>query len=71
MRFMFRFNSVRVRHARNDKIKELSDILKANSYINLCFVGHTCNVGSHSVNLIIGMKRAVNVKRKLINQGVP
>jgi OOP family OmpA-OmpF porin len=67
---MFGFNSARVTNAKNDKIKELSDILKANSYIHLRFVGHTDNVGSHKINVIFGMKRADNVKQKFIDQGV-
>jgi outer membrane protein OmpA-like peptidoglycan-associated protein len=67
---MFGFNSTKVTNAKNDKIKELSDILKANSYIHLRFVGHTDNIGSHKINVIFGMKRADNVKQKFIDQGV-
>lgn len=67
---MFGFNSAKVTNAKNDKIKELSDILKANSYIHLRFVGHTDNIGSHRINVRFGMKRADNVKQKFIDQGV-
>ena len=67
---MFGFNSTKVTTAKNDKIKELSDILKANSYIHLRFVGHTDNIGSHKINVIFGMRRADNVKQKFIDQGV-
>lgn len=68
---MFGFNSAKVTNAKNDQIKELSDILKANSYIHLRFVGHTDNIGSHKINVRFGMKRADNVKQKFIDQGVP
>jgi OOP family OmpA-OmpF porin len=67
---LFGFNSVQVTNAKNDQIKELSDILKANTYIHLRFVGHTDNIGTHEVNVRFGMKRAVNVKQKFIDQGV-
>ena len=67
---MFGFNSAKVTNAKNDKIKELSDILKANSYIHLRFVGHTDNIGSHKINVRFGMRRADNVKQKFIDQGV-
>jgi len=70
MNLMFGFNSYQVRNAKNDKIKELSRILKANSYIHVRFVGHTCNIGSHSINLTLGKKRAVSVQQKFIDQGV-
>jgi len=70
MNLMFGFNSYQVRNAKNDKIKELSQILKANSYIHVRFVGHTCNIGSHAINLTFGMKRAVNVQQKFLDQGV-
>jgi len=70
MNLMFGFNSYQVRNAKNDKIKELSQILKANSYIHVRFVGHTCNIGSHAINLTFGMKRAISVQQKFIDQGV-
>jgi len=70
MNLMFGFNSYLVTNAKNDKIKELSKLLKANSYIHLRFVGHTCNIGSHEINLKFGMKRAINVKQKFVDQGV-
>jgi len=68
---MFGFNSYRVTNAKNDKIKELSKLLKANSYIHVRFVGHTCNIGSHEINLNFGMKRATSVEQKFLDQGVP
>lgn len=70
MNLMFGFNSYQVRNAKNDKIKELCQILKENSYIHVRFVGHTCNIGSHAINLTFGMKRAVSVQQKFIDQGV-
>lgn len=70
MNLMFQFNSYQVENAKNDKIKELSDILKTNPDIHLLLVGHTCNIGTHRVNLILGMKRAISVKQKFMRQGV-
>jgi outer membrane protein OmpA-like peptidoglycan-associated protein len=70
MNLMFQFNSYQVENAKNDKIKELSDILKTNPDIHLLLVGHTCNIGTHRVNLILGKKRAISVKQKFIKQGV-
>jgi outer membrane protein OmpA-like peptidoglycan-associated protein len=70
MNLMFQFNSYQVENAKNDKIKELSDILKTNPDIHLLLVGHTCNIGTHRVNQILGMKRAISVKQKFMKQGV-
>jgi len=71
MNLMFGFNSFLVINAKNDKIKQLSRILKENPYIHLRFVGHTCNIGTYAINLLLGLKRAVSVKQKFIEQGVP
>jgi len=71
MNLMFGFNSFQVTNAKNDKIKELSRVLKNNSYIHLRFVGHTCNIGTYAINLLLGLKRADSVKQKFIEQGVP
>ena len=71
MNLMFGFNSFLVTNAKNDKIKQLSRILKDNPYIHLRFVGHTCNIGTYAINLLLGLKRAVSVKQKFIEQGVP
>jgi len=67
---MFGFNSAQVTDSKNELIRQLSDILKANSYIHLRLVGHTCNIGTHKVNQALGLKRANNVKLKFIHQGV-
>jgi outer membrane protein OmpA-like peptidoglycan-associated protein len=70
MNVMFGFNSAQVIDTKNEMIRKLSDILKANSNIHLSLVGHTCNIGTHKVNKVLGMKRANNVKQKFIDQGV-
>jgi len=71
MNLMFGFNSFLVTNAKNDKIKQLSRTLKDNPYIHLRFVGHTCNIGTYAINLLLGLKRAVSAKQKFIEQGVP
>ena len=70
MNIMFGFNSTKVTITKNKLIKELSNILKANPLIHLHFVGHTCNIGTHEINMNIGMRRAINVKHKFIEEGV-
>lgn len=67
---MFEFNSAEVINARKDKVKELSGILKANPSIYLRFVGHTCNIGTHEINLKLGLKRADNAKQEFVDLGV-
>jgi outer membrane protein OmpA-like peptidoglycan-associated protein len=70
MNVMFGFNSTQVTIIKDRMIKELSDILKANPFIHLHFVGHTCNIGTHEINMSIGMRRAISVKQKFIDEGV-
>ena len=71
MNVMFGFNSAQVTNSKNELIKQLSAILKANPNIHIRLVGHTCNIGTHKVNKALGMKRAINVKQKFIHQDVP
>ena len=49
----------------------LIDILAANTDLTLYLVGHTCDLGSHELNLRIGQNRADAVKQILVKDGVP
>ena len=67
----FAFNSVQLLNDEDTKIKSLSSILIKNPDIYLNITGHTDNIGSHEVNLRYGMRRALTMKQKFIEQGVP
>ena len=69
LRIRFKLNSVKPFGFDYDRIKELSEILKANPDMNLLITGHTCNLGSRKVNLRFGMKRAIAVKRIFLRKG--
>jgi len=69
--FNFGLNSVHATSIDNEKILILSNMMKGNTDVKMKIIGHTCNVGSHTVNLKIGMKRAEAMKKKFIEQGVP
>lgn len=57
-------------NSEDEKIKQLSDILKVNPNISLNIKGHTDNTGSHEINFKYGMKRALAMKQKFVEQGV-
>ena len=57
-------------NAENEKVKALSDILKVNPDIALRIAGHTCNIGSHERNLIYGLKRAIDMQKRFLEDGV-
>ena len=67
----FAQNSDKTIDEESGKIKELSDMLKANPNQCLQITGHTCNWGTHRNNLRVGLKRANSVKAKLSTQGAP
>ncbi|ADQ81039.1 OmpA/MotB domain protein [Paludibacter propionicigenes WB4] len=67
----FTQNSDKTIHEEADKLKELTDMLKANPNQCLQITGHTCNWGTRKNNLRIGLRRANSVKSKLIKQGAP
>lgn len=66
----FAFNSVQLLNDEDAKIKALSVLLNKNPDIYLYITGHTDNIGSHEVNLRYGMRRALTMKQKFIEQGV-
>lgn len=66
----FKFNSGQLASSEYLKIKALSDILKTTPGMSLRIVGHTCNLGSRKVNLKVGLKRAVTVKKLFLKEGV-
>jgi OmpA-OmpF porin, OOP family len=69
--FKFGFNSDKALNREEEQIKALSEILLENLDISLLIVGHTCNIGSREVNLIVGMRRSIAVKQMFLRNGVP
>lgn len=66
----FGFNSVQLLNDQDAKIRALNVLLKTNPDIYLTITGHTDNIGSHEVNLRVGMRRAQTMKKEFIEQGV-
>ena len=51
-------------------LDDIAKILKDNPNSKLKIVGHTCNLGTHEVNLRVGQRRADYVKKELLKRGV-
>ena len=51
-------------------LDDIADILKSDKSSKLRIVGHTCDLGTHQVNLRVGERRALYVKNQLISRGV-
>lgn len=54
-----------------DKIKTLDETLKANPDLDLLIVNHAYDVASQRINMKDGFKRALLMKEKLVEMGVP
>lgn len=67
----FAFDAFSPNNDQENKINELTKILKENSEIKLHIVGHTCNQGSKNVNIIVGLTRAEKMKEIFTKKGVP
>ena len=67
----FAQNSDKTIDEERGKLKELSDMLKANPNQCLRITGHTCNWGTRRNNFRVGLRRANSVKTKLNAEGVP
>ena len=69
--FNFGLDSNQPLAAQKQNAQALKDILAANPDLTLYLVGHTCDLGSHELNLRIGQNRADAVKQILVKDGVP
>ena len=70
LRFNFDFNSSDINESSGAYLKELAEVLKENSYLNLSLTGHTDNIGSDKFNLRLSKERAQAVKDYLVQHGV-
>ena len=66
----FKFSSDEMVDPDLDKLKALSEILKAYPYIRLRLAGHTDNVGALRANFRLGDKRSFVVKQLFVEDGV-
>lgn len=66
----FKNNSNQLVDSEDTRIKDLSDILKANSGMSLRIMGNTYDIKSQSVNYKLGLYRAGIVRKKFLNHGV-
>jgi len=52
-------------------LERLIELLKDGNEINLKIIGHTCSIGTPEANQILSKRRADNVKKYLVEQGIP
>jgi outer membrane protein OmpA-like peptidoglycan-associated protein len=53
-----------------DELNILAEFLKAKPNIAIMIEGHTDNIGSRNLNLVLSEKRALSVKNYLVSQGI-
>lgn len=61
----FSFNSVWIEPSERGKVKEISEILKANPEMRIRVTGSCCEIGGEEVNKRVSLQRAEAVKRVL------
>lgn len=66
----FPFDVAEVPSAQMEGVQQVAELLKENPSLNLLIVGHTCDIGSSSVNIRKGMQRAEAVKSILLTMGI-
>jgi outer membrane protein OmpA-like peptidoglycan-associated protein len=64
----FDFNKADVKAESEPTLKEIANLLKQNSKLNLYVVGHTDNVGSLSTNMDLSQRRAEAVVQALVSK---
>jgi OOP family OmpA-OmpF porin len=66
----FDWNKANVQQQFKQKLMNAVEVFKANPYLRIELQGHTDNTGSVDYNQVLSEKRANNVKRVLIKEGV-
>ncbi len=66
----FRFNDTNLTDEQKQELDNAAEILNKYSDVKICITGHTCSLGSESVNERVGMKRAEAGKEYLAGKGV-
>ncbi len=66
----FKFNDTNLTEEQKQELDNAAEILNRYSDVKICITGHTCSLGSESVNERVGMKRAEAGKEYLIGKGV-
>ncbi len=67
----FGFNKSSLTKSASDIIREAAATAMHDGYVTILVTGHTDTVGSSSYNQRLSRRRAENVKRALIGQGIP
>ena len=67
---LFATNSSTLNTASQNTIKQIADVLKQNSDVDVAIFGHTDNTGTDKINDPLSLKRAQAVEKSLKNQGV-
>jgi len=67
----FDFGKAAIKPEYESIIRRLAETARANPNVKISIVGHTDTVGSADFNFALGGRRAQNVKRMLVSQGIP
>ena len=67
---LFATNSSTLNSASQNTIKQIADVLKSNSDVDVAIFGHTDNTGTDAINDPLSLKRAQAVEKSLKNLGV-
>jgi OOP family OmpA-OmpF porin len=67
----FDFNKAEIMPEYRDVVRKLAETAKENKNVKISVVGHTDTVGSDAYNYALGGRRAENVKKMLVDQGIP
>lgn len=64
------FNICTLSSEQKQLLDNLAEILATNPTIQITIIGHTCYIGSDKANNVVGLKRAINAKKYLIDCGI-
>lgn len=64
------FDETRLTDEQKNMLNSVVNVLTKYSDLNVYIIGHTCNVGCKSVNIKVGLKRATEAKKYLIDKGI-
>lgn len=66
----FECDGVGLSESQKNQLDEIAEYLLQYQDLNLCIIGHTCNIGTELANEHVGLRRAQNVKNYLMDKGI-
>lgn len=66
----YKFNNITLTDTQKDELNDIFEYLTVDNTLSIEIVGHTCSIGAEKANYNVGLQRAINAKKYLVDKGI-